>query len=69
MLDQSHCWFTKLALVLFFCPVSTSNAPHSVLDTAMATAVIVKAGIMPPILSIVATHPNARKAATLAMMR
>ena len=69
MLNQSHCWLTKLPVALFFCPVSTSSAPHSVLEIAMAKAVTVSAGITAVAVSSVATQAKARKPTMLASTR
>ena len=38
-LNHSHCWLMNAPLALCFCPFSTSNAPHTVLEMAMAIAV------------------------------
>ena len=38
-LNHSHCWLMKAALALCRWPFSTSNAPHTVLDAAIAIEV------------------------------
>ena len=66
---QSHCWLTKLALALVFWPVSTSSAPHSVLEIAIANAVTVSAGIIAEVVSVIATPTKATIAAMFASTR
>ena len=58
-LNHSHCWLTKAALALWRWPFSTSNAPHSVLEIAMAIDVSSSANTIGPGVVTCVTQANA----------
>ena len=65
-LNHDHCWFTNALEALKRWPVSTSNAPQTVLAVAIAIAVTTSALMIPSGTRAIAVHANAVEAAAAA---
>ena len=68
-LNQSHCWLMNAALALSLWPFSTSSAPHTVLEMAMAIAVSSSANTIEAGARTWVVHRKAAIAAAFASSR